>query len=93
MRTSTFANDAVLPEIAVAKIREDAPPDKVCYIDCGVITGIGAVFNAAKAERGARCVVLCPTATHPSTRPHGEWETKVSTARTALRVLGRQGRI
>jgi S-(hydroxymethyl)glutathione dehydrogenase/alcohol dehydrogenase len=58
MGTSTFANYTVLPEIAVAKIREDAPLDKVCYIGCGVTTGIGAVFNAAKVERGARCIVF-----------------------------------
>src|SRR5437763_8059810 len=48
MGTSTFANFTVLPEIAVAKIREDAPFDKVCYIGCGVTTGIGAVLNTAK---------------------------------------------
>src|SRR6478735_7496592 len=50
MGTSTFANYTVLPEIAVAKIREDAPFDKVCYISCGVTTGIGAVINTAKVE-------------------------------------------
>jgi S-(hydroxymethyl)glutathione dehydrogenase/alcohol dehydrogenase len=48
----------VLPEIALAKIREDAPFDKVCYIGCGVTTGIGAVMNTAKVEAGARCVVF-----------------------------------
>jgi len=48
----------VLPEIAVAKIREDAPFDKVCYIGCGVTTGIGAVINTAKVEAGANCVVF-----------------------------------
>ncbi|MDA0653553.1 MAG: alcohol dehydrogenase catalytic domain-containing protein, partial [Proteobacteria bacterium] len=53
MGTSTFANYTVLPEIAVAKIREDAPFDKVCYIGCGVTTGIGAVINTAKGEPGA----------------------------------------
>src|SRR6266700_1822420 len=58
MGTSTFANFTVLPEIAVAKIREDAPFDKVCYIGCGVTTGIGAVLNTAKVEAGARCVVF-----------------------------------
>ena len=47
-----------LPEIAVAKIREDAPFDKVCYIGCGVTTGIGAVINTAKVEAGANCVVF-----------------------------------
>ena len=55
MGTSTFANFTVLPEIAVAKIREDAPFDKVCYIGCGVTTGIGAVLNTAKVEPGAKC--------------------------------------
>lgn len=58
MGTSTFANFTVLPEIAVAKIREDAPFDKVCYIGCGVTTGIGAVINTAKVEAGARAVVF-----------------------------------
>ncbi|HEY9608119.1 S-(hydroxymethyl)glutathione dehydrogenase/class III alcohol dehydrogenase [Allocoleopsis sp.] len=58
MGTSTFANYTVLPEIAVAKIREDAPFDKVCYIGCGVTTGIGAVLYTAKVEPGARVVVF-----------------------------------
>ena len=58
MGTSTFANFTVLPEIALAKIREDAPFEKVCYIGCGVTTGIGAVMNTAKVEAGARCVVF-----------------------------------
>ncbi len=58
MGTSTFANYTVLPEIAVAKIRPDAPFDKVCYIGCGVTTGIGAVINTAKVEPGARVVVF-----------------------------------
>jgi S-(hydroxymethyl)glutathione dehydrogenase/alcohol dehydrogenase len=58
MGTSTFANYTVLPEIAVAKIRDDAPFDKVCYIGCGVTTGIGAVLNTAKVEAGAKCVVF-----------------------------------
>ncbi len=58
MGSSTFANFTVLPEIAVAKIREDAPFDKVCYIGCGVTTGIGAVINTAKVEPGTNCVVF-----------------------------------
>jgi S-(hydroxymethyl)glutathione dehydrogenase / alcohol dehydrogenase len=58
MGTSTFANYTVLPEIAAAKIREDAPFDKVCYIGCGVTTGIGAVINTAKVEPGANVVVF-----------------------------------
>lgn len=58
MGTSTFANYTVLPEIAVAKIREDAPFDKVCYIGCGVTTGIGAVINTAKVEPGSNVVVF-----------------------------------
>jgi S-(hydroxymethyl)glutathione dehydrogenase / alcohol dehydrogenase len=58
MGTSTFANYTVLPEIAVAKIREDAPFDKVCYIGCGVTTGIGAVIFTAKVEPGANVVVF-----------------------------------
>ena len=58
MGTSTFANFTVVPEIALAKIREDAPFDKVCYIGCGVTTGIGAVLNTAKVEAGANVVVL-----------------------------------
>ncbi len=56
--TSTFSNHTVLPEIALAKIREDAPFDKVCYIGCGVTTGLGAVINTAKVEPGANCVVF-----------------------------------
>jgi S-(hydroxymethyl)glutathione dehydrogenase/alcohol dehydrogenase len=58
MGCSTFANFTVLPEIALAKIREDAPFDKVCYIGCGVTTGIGAVINTAKVEIGANVVVF-----------------------------------
>jgi S-(hydroxymethyl)glutathione dehydrogenase / alcohol dehydrogenase len=58
MGCSTFANFTVLPEIALAKIREDAPFDKVCYIGCGVTTGIGAVINTAKVEPGANVVVF-----------------------------------
>jgi S-(hydroxymethyl)glutathione dehydrogenase/alcohol dehydrogenase len=58
MGCSTFANFTVLPEIAVAKIRRDAPFDKVCYIGCGVTTGIGAVINTAKVEPGANVVVF-----------------------------------
>ncbi|MCZ7560219.1 MAG: S-(hydroxymethyl)glutathione dehydrogenase/class III alcohol dehydrogenase [Burkholderiaceae bacterium] len=58
MGCSTFANYTVLPEIAVAKIREDAPFDKVCYIGCGVTTGLGAVINTAKVEPGANVVVF-----------------------------------
>ena len=58
MGTSTFANFTVLPEIAVAKIRQDAPFDKVCYIGCGVTTGLGAVINTAQAEPGSNVVVF-----------------------------------
>jgi S-(hydroxymethyl)glutathione dehydrogenase/alcohol dehydrogenase len=58
MGCSTFSNFTVLPEIAVAKIRKDAPFDKVCYIGCGVTTGIGAVINTAKVEPGANVVVF-----------------------------------
>ncbi|KTD33750.1 alcohol dehydrogenase [Legionella nautarum] len=58
MGTSTFANYTVLPEIAVAKIRQDAPFEKVCYIGCGVTTGIGAVIYTAKVEPGSRVVVF-----------------------------------
>src|SRR6266478_446946 len=58
MGTSTFSNFTVLPEIAVAKIRDDAPFDKVCYIGCGVTTGIGAVINTARVEPGANVVVF-----------------------------------
>ena len=58
MGTSTFSNFTVVPEIALAKIREDAPFDKVCYIGCGVTTGIGAVINTAKVEPGANVVVF-----------------------------------
>ena len=58
MGTSTFANYTVLPEIALAKIRQDAPFDKVCYIGCGVTTGIGAVLFTAQVEAGANVVVF-----------------------------------
>ena len=58
MGTSTFAQYTVMPEIAVAKIREDAPFDKVCYIGCGVTTGVGAVVNTAKVRPGDRVVVF-----------------------------------
>ena len=58
MGCSTFANFTVLPEIALAKIRDDAPFDKVCYIGCGVTTGIGAVINTAGVEPGATVVVF-----------------------------------
>ncbi len=58
MGTSTFANYTVLPEIAVAKIRDDAPFDKVCLIGCGVTTGIGAVINTAKVEPGSNVIVF-----------------------------------
>ena len=58
MGCSTFANFTVLPEIAVAKIRPEAPFDKVCYIGCGVTTGVGAVINTAKVEPGAKAIVF-----------------------------------
>ena len=58
MGCSTFANHTVLPEIAVAKVRRDAPFDKICYVGCGVTTGIGAVLWTAKVEAGASCVVF-----------------------------------
>ena len=58
MGTSTFSNFTVVPEIALAKVRKDAPFDKICYIGCGVTTGIGAVINTAKVEPGANAVVF-----------------------------------
>jgi S-(hydroxymethyl)glutathione dehydrogenase / alcohol dehydrogenase len=58
MGCSTFSNFTVLPEIAVAKVRPDAPFDKICYIGCGVTTGIGAVINTAKVEPGSNVVVF-----------------------------------
>jgi len=58
MGTSTFANHTVVPEIALAKVREDAPFDKICYIGCGVTTGIGAVITTAQVEPGANVVVF-----------------------------------
>ena len=58
MGCSTFANHTVMPEIALAKVRTDAPFDKICYIGCGVTTGIGAVLNTAKVEIGAKAVVF-----------------------------------
>ncbi len=58
MGCSTFSEYTVLPEIALAKIREDAPFEKVCYIGCGVTTGVGVVINTAKVEVGANVVVF-----------------------------------
>ncbi|HPG22120.1 MAG TPA: S-(hydroxymethyl)glutathione dehydrogenase/class III alcohol dehydrogenase [Amaricoccus sp.] len=58
MGCSTFSNFTVLPEIAVAKVREDAPFDKICYVGCGVTTGVGAVINTAKVEIGSTAVVF-----------------------------------
>src|SRR3954454_21055442 len=58
MGCSTFSNHTVLPEIALAKVRPDAPFDKICYIGCGVTTGIGAVIYTAKVEPGAKVVVF-----------------------------------
>src|SRR5690606_6156851 len=58
MGTSTFANHIVVPEIALAKVRSDAPFDKICYIGCGVTTGLGAVLFTAKVEAGANVVVF-----------------------------------
>ena len=58
MGCSTFSNFTVLPEIAVAKVNPDAPFDKICYIGCGVTTGIGAVINTAKVEEGATAIVF-----------------------------------
>ena len=58
MGTSTFANHTVVPEIALAKINKDAPFESVCYIGCGVTTGIGAVINTAKVEAGSRAIVF-----------------------------------
>ena len=58
MGCSTFSNFTVLPEIALAKIRKDAPFDKVCYIGCGVTTGIGAVINTAKVQPGDNVIIF-----------------------------------
>ena len=58
MGCSTFSNHTVLPEIAVAKVRKDAPFDKICYIGCGVSTGIGAVINTARVEEGSNAIVF-----------------------------------
>ena len=58
MGCSTFSNYTVLPEIALAKVRTDAPFDKICYIGCGVTTGVGAVINTAKVDPGANAVVF-----------------------------------
>ena len=58
MGCSTFSNFTVLPEIALAKIRKDAPFDKVCYIGCGVTTGVGAVINTAKVKPGDNVIVF-----------------------------------
>src|SRR5260370_7277913 len=60
MGTSTFSNYIVVPEIAVAKVREDAPFDKICYIGCGVTTGVGAVVYSAKVETAPNVVSFGP---------------------------------
>jgi S-(hydroxymethyl)glutathione dehydrogenase/alcohol dehydrogenase len=69
MGCSTFSNFTVLPEIAVAKVREDAPFDKICYIGCGVTTGIGAVINTAKVEPGLERRRLRPGRHRPQRDP------------------------
>jgi S-(hydroxymethyl)glutathione dehydrogenase / alcohol dehydrogenase len=58
MGCSTFANHTVMPDIALAKVRQDAPFDKICYIGCGVTTGVGAVINTAKVEIGSTAIVF-----------------------------------
>ena len=58
MGTSTFSNYTVLPEIALAKVRNDAPSEVICYIGCGVTTGIGAVINTAKVTPGSNVIVF-----------------------------------
>ena len=58
MGCSTFSNHTVLPEISLAKVREDAPFESICYIGCGVTTGVGAVVNTAKVEPGSNCIVF-----------------------------------
>ena len=69
MGCSTFSNFTVLPEIAVAKVRADAPFDKICYIGCGVTTGIGAVLNTAKATPGCTCDRVRPRRHRPQRHP------------------------
>ena len=76
MGCSTFSNFTVLPEIAVAKVRKDAPFDKICYIGCGVTTGIGAVINTAKVEPGSNCRRLRP------------WAASASTSSRAAKLVG-----
>src|ERR1700732_25545 len=71
MGCSTFSNYTVLPEIALAKIREDAPFEKVCYIGCGVTTGIGAVINTARGEPGANLGVFCLGGIGRNVNPRG----------------------
>jgi S-(hydroxymethyl)glutathione dehydrogenase/alcohol dehydrogenase len=78
MGCSTFSNFTVLPEIALAKVREDAPFDKICYIGCGVTTGIGAVINTAKVEPGSNVDGFRPWRHRPqrhSGRAHGRRRT------------------
>ena len=76
MGCSTFSNYTVLPEIAVAKIRDDAPFDKACYIGCGVTTGVGAVVNTAKVEAGRQ------------RRSSSAWAASASTSSRALKLVG-----
>ena len=89
MGCSTFANHTVLPEIALAKIREDAPFDKVCYIGCGVTTGVGAVFNTARVE-ALELANLVEVAGHQAARrPHVAATAKF--AREGIHVDGAVG--
>jgi S-(hydroxymethyl)glutathione dehydrogenase/alcohol dehydrogenase len=91
MGTSTFANHIVVPEIALAKIREDAPFDKVCYIGCGVTTGIGAVLFTAKVEAGCQRGGVRTGRYRPERDPGREawWAPTRSSAWTSIRPAKR----
>jgi Zn-dependent alcohol dehydrogenase len=84
MGCSTFSNFTVLPEIAVAKVDADAPFDKICYVGCGVTTGVGAVINTAKVSRGRMSSSSAWAASgSTSSRARGWWAPTRSSASTS----------
>ncbi len=91
MGCSTFSNFTVLPEIAVAKIREDAPFDKSCYIGCGVTTGVGAVVNTAKVTPGANVVVSGSAASASTSFRAPGWSAPTRYRRRHQRLQGGVG--
>jgi len=91
MGCSTFSNFTVLPEIAVAKIREDAPFDKSCYIGCGVTTGVGAVVNTAKVTPGANVVVFALAVSGSMSSRARKWGRRQDHRRRPQMIPGKNG--